>query len=69
MVCAFRCMRPITFYSELASCCVAAHIDSARCVQVIGSPEQSSRLLLCEATAVVMRQCFSLLGMKPLYRI
>jgi len=37
--------------------------------QVIGSPEEDSRLLLCEATAVVMRQCFSLLGIKPLYRI
>lgn len=37
--------------------------------QVIGSPEEDSRLLLCEATAVVMRQCFQLLGITPLYRI
>lgn len=37
--------------------------------QVIGSPEEDSRLLLCEATAIVMRQCLSLLGIKPLYRI
>jgi arginyl-tRNA synthetase len=28
-----------------------------------------SRLLLCEATAVIMRQCFSLLGITPLYKI
>ncbi|WZZ79567.1 hypothetical protein YC2023_100139 [Brassica napus] len=26
--------------------------------QVIGSPEEASRLLLCEATAIVMRKCF-----------
>lgn len=38
-------------------------------VQVVGSPEQDSRLLLCEASAVTMRQCFALLGITPLYRI
>ena len=37
--------------------------------QVVGTPEEDSRLLLCEATAVVMRQCFALLGITPLYRI
>ncbi|KAL6784922.1 TSR1 [Auxenochlorella protothecoides x Auxenochlorella symbiontica] len=37
--------------------------------QVIGTEEEDSRLLLCEATAVVMRQCFHLLGITPLYRI
>ena len=37
--------------------------------QVVGSPEEDSRLLLCEAAAVVMRQCFELLGIKVLYRI
>lgn len=37
--------------------------------QVIGSPEEDSRLLLAEATAVTMRQCLNLLGIKPLYRI
>lgn len=37
--------------------------------QVNGSPEEASRLLLCEATAVVMRQCFTLLGITVLYRI
>ncbi|RAL38242.1 hypothetical protein DM860_018294 [Cuscuta australis] len=31
--------------------------------QVIGSKEESSRLLLCEATAMVMRTCFYLLGL------
>jgi arginyl-tRNA synthetase len=36
---------------------------------VVDSPEEDSRLLLCEATAVVMRQCFTLLGITPLYRI
>lgn len=38
-------------------------------VQVVGSEQEATRLLLCEATAVVMRQCFSLLGITPLYRI
>lgn len=30
--------------------------------QVVGSPEEESRLLLCEATARTMRACFHLLG-------
>ena len=38
-------------------------------VQVIGSQEEDSRRLLCEATAVVMRACLRLLGIQPLYRI
>ena len=38
-------------------------------LQVSGSEYEDSRLLLCEATAVVMRQCLSMLGIKPLYRI
>ncbi|XP_074273742.1 arginine--tRNA ligase, chloroplastic/mitochondrial-like isoform X2 [Silene latifolia] len=37
--------------------------------QVNGSPEETSRLLLCEATAIVMRKCFELLGITPVYKI
>ena len=37
--------------------------------KVLGSPEEDSRLLLSETTAVVMRACFQLLGITPLYRI
>ena len=37
--------------------------------KVIGSEQEASRLLLAEATAVVLRQCLSLLGITPLYRI
>lgn len=37
--------------------------------KVIGSEQEASRLLLVEATARVMRQCFALLGITPLYRI
>lgn len=37
--------------------------------QVVGSAEETSRLLLCEATAVVMRKCFHLLGIEPVYKI
>ncbi|KAJ0968415.1 hypothetical protein J5N97_025332 [Dioscorea zingiberensis] len=37
--------------------------------QVVGTPEETSRLLLCEATAVVMRKCFYLLGIEPVYKI
>ncbi|MQL79598.1 hypothetical protein Taro_012055 [Colocasia esculenta] len=37
--------------------------------QVIGSAEETSRLLLCEATAVVMRKCFEVLGIEPVYKI
>jgi arginyl-tRNA synthetase len=37
--------------------------------KVVGSPQEDSRLLLCECTAVAMRACFKLLGITPLYRI
>lgn len=37
--------------------------------KVVGSEEEESRLQLCEATAAIMRQCFALLGITPLYRI
>ncbi|KAJ0694109.1 putative arginine--tRNA ligase [Helianthus annuus] len=37
--------------------------------KVVGSAEETSRLLLCEATAVVMRKCFHLLGITPVYKI
>ncbi|KAG2712994.1 hypothetical protein I3760_04G153100 [Carya illinoinensis] len=37
--------------------------------QVVGSAEETSRLLLCEATATVMRKCFHLLGIIPVYKI
>ncbi|KAJ0968389.1 hypothetical protein J5N97_025306 [Dioscorea zingiberensis] len=37
--------------------------------QVVRTPEETSRLLLCEATAVVMRKCFYLLGIEPVYKI
>jgi arginyl-tRNA synthetase len=37
--------------------------------KVLGSDQEDSRLLLVEATARVMRQCFALLGITPLYRI
>ncbi|XP_038972151.1 arginine--tRNA ligase, cytoplasmic-like isoform X2 [Phoenix dactylifera] len=40
----------------------------SRC-PVVGSAEETSRLLLCEATAVVMRKCFYLLGITPVYKI
>ncbi|TYG82194.1 hypothetical protein ES288_D01G067800v1 [Gossypium darwinii] len=37
--------------------------------KVIGSDKETSRLLLCEATAVVMRKYFNLLGITPVYKI
>ncbi|TYG79072.1 hypothetical protein ES288_D02G112400v1 [Gossypium darwinii] len=37
--------------------------------KVIGSDKETSRLLLCEATAVDMRKCFNLLGITPIYKI
>ena len=37
--------------------------------KVLGSPEMESRLLLCRASAVVMRQCFALLGIGHVQRI
>ena len=46
-----------------------AHEGLWEVLQVAGSENEDSRLLLCEATAIVMRQTLSLLGIKPLYRI
>ncbi|GAB2218552.1 hypothetical protein Droror1_Dr00001779 [Drosera rotundifolia] len=37
--------------------------------QVVGSAEEISRILLCEATAIVMKQCFHLLGINPVDQI
>lgn len=37
--------------------------------RVLGSDEQSSRLLLCQATLTVMQKCFTLLGIDPLDQI
>ena len=37
--------------------------------KVLGSPEMESRLMLCRATAIVMRQCFDLLGIRHVMRI
>ncbi|KAF4372277.1 hypothetical protein G4B88_007021 [Cannabis sativa] len=37
--------------------------------QVVGSAEETSRLLLCKATAIVMKKCFYLLGIEPLNKI
>ncbi|QDZ19277.1 arginine--tRNA ligase [Chloropicon primus] len=37
--------------------------------KVIGSEEEASRILMCEATLKVMRKCFAILGMEPLERI
>ena len=36
---------------------------------VLGSDEMESRLLLCRATAITMRQCFDLLGIRHVMRI
>jgi len=37
--------------------------------QVLNSESESSRLLLCLATATIKRKCFDLLGITPLERI
>ena len=37
--------------------------------KVLGSPEMESRLLLCRATTIVMRQCFDLLAIQYVMRI
>ncbi|KAF0697519.1 Aste57867_11829 [Aphanomyces stellatus] len=37
--------------------------------RVLGSPEQNSRLLLCQATLKIMHTCFTLLGITPLDQI
>ncbi|KAK1677516.1 hypothetical protein QYE76_038364 [Lolium multiflorum] len=37
--------------------------------QVVGSEEEPSRVLLCEATGIVMRQIFQFLGITPVYKL
>lgn len=53
----------------MRSCHVQSVDNNAYFAQVVDSEQEESRLLLCEATAVIMRQCFALLGIKPLDRI
>ncbi|CAI9109437.1 OLC1v1009258C1 [Oldenlandia corymbosa var. corymbosa] len=36
---------------------------------VVGATEETSRLLLCEATGIVMRKCFHLLGITPVQKL
>ena len=57
------------FILETTSTCL--HVDGLRLYrdQVLGSEEEDSRLALCEATAMIMRQSFHLLGITPLMRI
>lgn len=43
--------------------------DFYRDCRVVGDESQQSRLLLCEATARLMRQVFQLLGIRPVYKI
>lgn len=50
---------------KLATC----FTDFVTQCKVLGVPEQNSRLLLCEATGKVMRQCFDLIGIEYLERI
>ena len=44
-------------------------VSGQRGLQVLGSEQETSRLLLAEATAATMRTCFHLLGITALYRI
>ncbi|PHJ24952.1 arginyl-trna [Cystoisospora suis] len=46
-----------------------AFTDFYQACKVIGVPQRSSRLLLCEATRRVLKRSFELLGIKPLERI
>eukprot|EP00592_Proboscia_alata_P007732 CAMPEP_0194355636 /NCGR_PEP_ID=MMETSP0174-20130528/3513_1 /TAXON_ID=216777 /ORGANISM="Proboscia alata, Strain PI-D3" /LENGTH=853 /DNA_ID=CAMNT_0039124983 /DNA_START=17 /DNA_END=2578 /DNA_ORIENTATION=+ len=45
---------------------VSVFLDKCK---VLGTPEMESRLLLCRATAIVMRQCFDLLAIRYPMRI
>eukprot|EP00584_Thalassiosira_punctigera_P002980 CAMPEP_0172535672 /NCGR_PEP_ID=MMETSP1067-20121228/7570_1 /TAXON_ID=265564 ORGANISM="Thalassiosira punctigera, Strain Tpunct2005C2" /NCGR_SAMPLE_ID=MMETSP1067 /ASSEMBLY_ACC=CAM_ASM_000444 /LENGTH=861 /DNA_ID=CAMNT_0013320613 /DNA_START=27 /DNA_END=2612 /DNA_ORIENTATION=+ len=47
---------------------IAASEFATQC-KVLGSPEMESRLLLCRATAITMRRCFDLLGIRHVMRI
>jgi arginyl-tRNA synthetase len=43
--------------------------DFYRDCRVLGDEHQDSRLLICEATAILMRQLFQLLGLRPVYKL
>ena len=47
---------------------VAASDFVTQC-KVLGSPEMKSRLLLCKATTLAMRECFNLVGIRHVKRI
>jgi arginyl-tRNA synthetase len=47
--------------------------DSCYCIQKNSNGEivqiNNSRILLCEATSMIMKQCFDILGLKPVQKI
>jgi arginyl-tRNA synthetase len=47
---------------------IAASDFCTQC-KVLASPEMNSRLLLCRATTMAMRECFDLLGIRHVDRI
>jgi len=47
---------------------IAASDFATQC-KVLGSPEMSSRLLLCKATTMAMKECFELVGIQHVQRI
>lgn len=61
-------MYPYRICNQLYSTAVAASDFVTQC-RVLGSDEMDSRLLLCRATAIVMRRCFDLLGIGYVMRI
>jgi len=61
-------MYPYHVCNYLYNTAIAASEFITQC-RVLGSDEMESRLLLCRATTLVMRQCFDLLGIEYVMRI
>eukprot|EP00591_Stephanopyxis_turris_P003072 CAMPEP_0195507194 /NCGR_PEP_ID=MMETSP0794_2-20130614/696_1 /TAXON_ID=515487 /ORGANISM="Stephanopyxis turris, Strain CCMP 815" /LENGTH=846 /DNA_ID=CAMNT_0040633797 /DNA_START=174 /DNA_END=2714 /DNA_ORIENTATION=+ len=56
-------MLPYHICDFIYAASIAASDFVTQC-RVLGSPEMESRLLLCRSTAIVMRKCFDLLGIR-----
>ncbi|XP_034936777.1 arginine--tRNA ligase, cytoplasmic [Chelonus insularis] len=60
-------------YCYEIACAFSEFYDNCFCVEKNKSGEivkvNMSRILLCEATAIILEQCFSLLGLKPVTRM
>lgn len=66
-------LHPLCEFCYEISCAFSEFYDNCYCVEKNSTGEivkvNMGRIMLCEATAIVLEQCFSILGLKPVARM